>query len=61
MLISVSFVSSTSGAIEKQFNADFDKYFSVNKELSKAAEFVKRGIVWEGSESFGSFLRIEAA
>lgn len=61
MLISVSFVSSKSGAVEKNFLADFDKYFSINKNLSKAAEFVRRGMVWEGEESFGTFLRIQAA
>ena len=61
MDISVSFVSIKSGDVEKKFVADFDKYFAVNKDLGKAKEFVSKGIAWEGSESFGTFLRIEAA
>ena len=61
MDISVSFVSIESGDVVKNFTADFDKYFDVNKDLSKAKEFVSNGITWEGNKSFGTFLRIETA
>lgn len=59
MNILVSFVSSSTGNIEKSFIADSVKYFHVNKRLSVAQAFVNKGISWEGSESFGSYLRIE--
>ena len=61
MKIQVSFVSSKSNQVVKSFEADFDKYFSVNKDLVKAAAFVEKGMAWEGAESFGTYLRIEAA
>ncbi len=61
MLISVTFVSIKSGQVTKQFNADSEKYFSVNKNLKTAELFLDKGFSWEGAESFGTYIRIEKA
>ena len=59
-MIQVSFVNAkTNLESGKPFTAEFHKYFSVNRNLSNAYELVKKGVAWEGAESFGNYLRIE--